>query len=230
MTSGLLPQPPPRAALDAVPPCESAPLTRDIVRTTSEALGLSESPAQREQQRSLQLILAIQEGDPAAAVALYDQHRASVYSYLVRMSSQQQADDLLQDVWLAVFKDIDRYDMSRASFRSWLFGIAHNRLRSEWRRQQRLQEEADESIESRTDDALPSPEDQAAVRARIVDLEHCLGSMPARLRAVLLLALVEGLSHGEIAAALGIENAASRARLRRGRLWMQRCLSGRGTP
>ncbi len=73
-----------------------------------------------------QLIRACLAGDMEAAEALVERYRQPLYGFLMYMlRNRTDADDLFQEVWLHVFRSLERY-RHRDRFRSWLFRIAHN--------------------------------------------------------------------------------------------------------
>src|SRR5436190_1274362 len=65
-------------------------------------------------------------GDPAALAAVVSRYQHRLYRYLIRLvRDAATADDLFQQTWLHVVRQIHRYDPAR-SFDTWLFAIAHN--------------------------------------------------------------------------------------------------------
>ena len=65
-------------------------------------------------------------GDPAALAEAVGHYRTRLYRYLLRLvRDQASADDLFQQTWLHVVRQLHRYDAAR-SFDTWLFAIAHN--------------------------------------------------------------------------------------------------------
>jgi RNA polymerase sigma-70 factor (ECF subfamily) len=63
-------------------------------------------------------------------VALFWQHGTAVNAYLSRRAGRQDADDLLGEVWLQAFRSCARFDRRWPSALPWLYGIAHNVLRT----------------------------------------------------------------------------------------------------
>lgn len=71
-----------------------------------------------------------------AFAVLYDRHAAGLYRWLRwRLNSDDDAWDVVQDVFIKVLHGLPRYDPSQASFRTWLFTIARRRLIDFWRTQ-----------------------------------------------------------------------------------------------
>src|ERR1017187_942744 len=68
----------------------------------------------------------LRSGDPAALAEAVGHYQNRLYRYLLRLvRDQASADDLFQQTWLHVVRQLHRYDAAR-SFDTWLFAIAHN--------------------------------------------------------------------------------------------------------
>jgi RNA polymerase sigma-70 factor, ECF subfamily len=72
----------------------------------------------------LRLLERMRAGDEQAFVDLFARHRAAVYRYALHMAGAAAADDIVQEVFLALLQQLDRYDAARASLQSYLLGIA----------------------------------------------------------------------------------------------------------
>lgn len=80
------------------------------------------------------LIHACLEGDGRAFGTLYQRHMLSIYRYLLaRIGDVQDAEDLTENVFLKVWQALPRYQAGKASFRTWLYRIAHNTLVDHYR-------------------------------------------------------------------------------------------------
>ncbi|SRR5258706_8439568 len=77
-------------------------------------------------------------GNSAAFAHLFGRHQGAVFRFLLRSLGGQRApaEDLLQDVWLAVIRNAPTWE-PRAKFTTWLFTIARSRLIDHWRAQER---------------------------------------------------------------------------------------------
>src|SRR5258706_13389204 len=77
-------------------------------------------------------------GSSAAFAHLFERHERAVFRFLLRSLGGQRApaEDLLQDVWLAVIRNASSW-APRAKFTTWLFTIARSRLIDHWRAQER---------------------------------------------------------------------------------------------
>lgn len=85
------------------------------------------------------LVAQVRGGDVQGFRELYERLAPSLYAWArVRSKPAQgiaiEPEDLLQEVWLRAFESLGDYDSARASFRSWIFGIAKNVAYEAWRR------------------------------------------------------------------------------------------------
>jgi len=168
-----------------------------------------------------QLIVAWLAGDASAFDRVYARHRAGVYRYVLRhVRNRASADELHQDVWLRVIQSCDRFDVG-ASFTSWLYRIARNRVIDHWRAQRpqvSLDEDGDGNgialVEQlagpQTDEPLASNID-AEERHR---LHAALGTLPLAQRDAFLLHLEGGLSIAQIAMVTAAPPETVKSRLR----------------
>lgn len=80
------------------------------------------------------LLARYRTGDSAAFEALYARHRQGLYRFLVSLSNKAElAEEIYQETWLSLIRSATQ-PQGRASFRTWLFQIARNRLIDYWRK------------------------------------------------------------------------------------------------
>lgn len=184
------------------------------------------------------LMRAWSRGDARAFEALYQRHQGALYRFVRRVLGREaatQADEVFQDTWQRVIQARERWAPQGASFRTWLFTLAHHRAIDCLRKSGR-ELSVDDSVASddppddpwaqwpAADTAAPGtvadPADQAFWRAAGERLLHCLEGLPVAQRAAFLLHHEDGLSVDEIARALdlGFETAKSRLRYAMGKL------------
>ncbi|MFC1659982.1 RNA polymerase sigma factor [Gemmatimonadota bacterium] len=152
--------------------------------------------------------LAIRNGNESAFRALYTRHNPAVLNFVIRRldGDRSDAEDIVQDAWVRAIGTLDRFRWE-SSFRSWLTGIALNRLRDLARsRKRRARQSSKEWVAPRRFEDVP---------ARL-DLERAIGQLAERPRAVLL-RHAEGFSHKEIGDLLGIPEGTSKSDLHRAR-------------
>src|SRR5688500_7745904 len=86
-----------------------------------------------------QLMRRTAAGDREAFAALYERHSATVYRFARLMTgSAAAAEDVVQDVFLVVMRNASRFDSTRASLPSYLYGIARHHTRRRLLRQRRF--------------------------------------------------------------------------------------------
>ncbi len=157
----------------------------------------------------LTLVDRIRLGDREALGELYAQVAPRLLRVAWRLvGSREDAEDVLHDLFVALPFALKRYQ-DRGRLESWLVQCttraALMRLRTMQRRREDALPTADQFIAASRPDLGPE----------VAELEHRLAALPVGLRSVLLLRQLEGLSHAEIAEALGISEGNSRLRLAR---------------
>jgi RNA polymerase sigma-70 factor (ECF subfamily) len=167
-----------------------------------------------------ELLAAIRAGDEPAFVCLYRRRQAAIYRFALHMSgSEAAAEDITQEVFLALLREDCGYDPARGTLSGYLFGIVRKLVL-------RLAER------SRADVALDtclkdSPVTELAVDDDpLVDLTHREGiealrravlALPRRYREVVVLCDLEEMDYADAAAALGCPIGTVRSRLHRAR-------------
>lgn len=146
------------------------------------------------------------EGSRDAFQGLYQRHRVEVYRYLTRwLGSQSLAEDALQEVFLQLYRSLDRYDRARP-FRGWLYGIVRNVAQSARRKQRQTSPSGREGHDS---GLLPKVER----RERTADLQQAFAGLPEDSRALLLQRYRLELTLDELAEAWGCTPRTIRNRL-----------------
>jgi RNA polymerase sigma factor (sigma-70 family) len=161
-------------------------------------------------------------GDAEAFRAVYEAYRARLYTFLVRLSQDEQfARDLSQETWLRLAANARRLDPNTEPA-AWLFRVARNLFVSQ-RRWSRVHHAALAALRL-TSVQSESPLERVAADATQRRIERALAELPMRHREVLLLVALEGFGATEVAAMLGLSHAAVRQRLSRGRAAIARVL------
>ena len=175
-----------------------------------------------------ELIARAQGGDGEAFAVLYRRHQAVVYRFACQMTgSATLAEDIVQEVFLALMRDLERYDATRAGLRTYLFGIARNLARYKARSVRRLisLDQVEEASEFE-DPAAALSTSQESRRLR-----ECLAGLPARYREVIILCDLQELDYAATAAVLSVPIGTVRSRLHRGRqLLLERLQRRDGVP
>src|SRR5471032_1664656 len=141
------------------------------------------------------LLARYRAGDGAAFELLYARHRQGLYRFLVSLSNKVElAEEVYQETWLSLIRSTTQ-PQGRASFRTWLFQIARNRLIDHWRKHgihNPLHDSYDEQAHAVIDNAA-DPEQLLSLSRDTQRLETALQTLPADQREVFLLR-----AHGEL--------------------------------
>jgi RNA polymerase sigma-70 factor (ECF subfamily) len=147
----------------------------------------------------------IAQRDPAAIEELYDRHGAASYGLARRVVADEQlAQDVVQEVFLAIWRGAATYDGSRGSLSTWLFALTHHKSVDAVRRSQRHSgRRAPEEALSTEADPAPGVDEQAFASVRRDQVRAALAQLPEPQRKALLLAYFGGFSQSEIAQLTG---------------------------
>ncbi len=153
------------------------------------------------------LAARVAQRDVAAFSLLFDRYAQIIYVFAGHTLGTADAEEIVQEVFLRLWKHAAQFDPARGAFRSWFMAIARHQILDELRRrtqEQRLQvaSEIDRLLAEATDPAV-DVEEAAWLHERQDLLLHALGDLPAEQRRALVLAYFGGLSHAVIAAQLG---------------------------
>jgi RNA polymerase sigma-70 factor (ECF subfamily) len=162
------------------------------------------------------LIERIMAGEEDALSALYDRYAGMLYAMLVRiLKDTSAAEEVLQDLFLQLWRGASRFDVSRGSLPAWLLVIGRNRALSRLRRRDRR--EVLEDPEEFSLDSVPSAgdlEDEAWRRQLMERLRGAMATLPPEQKEALELAYFEGMTQTEIAARTGSPLGTVKSRVR----------------
>jgi RNA polymerase sigma-70 factor, ECF subfamily len=150
------------------------------------------------------LLLRVRAGDRGAIDELYDRFRRPAFALARRiLADDTLAEDVLQDVFLGVWRDPDGYDRSRGSVSSWLLVMVHHKAvdavrREESHRRRQARAQDDLALTART--AVRDVEDDAWTGAVSEAVRAALGTLPEAQREALTLAYYGGYTQREVAA------------------------------
>jgi RNA polymerase sigma-70 factor (ECF subfamily) len=176
------------------------------------------SPDLRGGAADISLVSAIRSGDENAMGRLYDRYSSIVYSVALRvLGDTGRAEDVLQEVFMQLWRNPGVFDSSRGNLGAWLAVIARNRAIDLIRKRQPETDIADVIVSVEPDMAGD------AERARAMEkVRGALGDMPAAQRSALEMAYFEGLTHTEIAAKTGEPLGTIKTRIRAGLLTLRK--------
>jgi len=187
-------------------------------------------------------------GDARAFEQLYARHQAGLYRFVRRLlgsALNAQTDEVFQDTWLRVVQARARWEPQGATFRTWLFTLAHHRVIDMLRRSGR-----EVSLDAHTDDGdapwepetaawqhWPAPaaaashtEELAFWRRAGEKLLACLEQLPLPQRSAFLLHHDDGLALEEVASALEVGFETAKTRLRYAMSKLRTCMGAHLAP
>lgn len=156
----------------------------------------------------------------SAQRALVERYRPAIWRLARNATgSAEEAFDIAQETFVAAFAALAAYDASRP-FGAWLTRIALNKCR-DWSRRRAVRRLFEfgmpAGVEAGFADDAALPDRIAEGRAELAAVSRAIADLPTRLKEVLLLRAVEGMSQAETAALLGISEKAVETRLARAR-------------
>jgi RNA polymerase sigma factor (sigma-70 family) len=163
--------------------------------------------------------------EPEVFEIVFRRYADQIQRYVSRRIGADAADDVVAETFLLAFRQRDRYDLSRASARPWLYGIATNLIgryrRTEVRHFHALARVGVDQVAESFTDRVDAAVSASAVNRR---LAAALAALPAAYRDTLLLVAWGDLSHEEAAAALRVPAGTVRSRITRARSKLRRIL------
>ncbi len=160
----------------------------------------------------LAAVLAMKSGDQSAVAELYDRYSPVVYAVALRvLGDTGAAEDVLQEVFLQLWRNPAGFDAARGSLGAWLAVISRNRAIDFLRRRRPDTDIEDVVLSVAPDLAAEADRSRAAEKIRGV-----LGTMPVPQRSALEMAYFEGMSHSEIASKTGEPLGTIKTRIRAG--------------
>jgi len=163
---------------------------------------------------------------------LYSMTSSNLYGLMLSMTNYASAcEDLLQEVYLTVWRKAGRYEPDKAAVMTWLGTIARNRtldwLRSQSSGTARLEtEQSPEALDLAS--GLPGPESWTDSGQHEIALQHCLENLTGEQRHAIQLAFFEGHTHAELAQRLNSALGTVKSWVRRGLESLKLCLQGAG--
>jgi RNA polymerase sigma factor (sigma-70 family) len=166
-----------------------------------------------------QLIARLATGHQEALAPLYERYARVIFTVATQWLDRPAAEEIVQDVFLAVWRKADSFDAEQGSFRPWLLQLTHWRIINELRRRSRrprLDPElgADDIAQLFTTES--EPEDVLAREERREALRRAVASLPPVQQQALGLAFFNELTHKQVAATLEVPLGTAKTRIRTG--------------
>jgi RNA polymerase sigma-70 factor (ECF subfamily) len=145
-------------------------------------------------------------GDPSALGGFYDLFSGLAHALALRiLRDRQEAEDVVQEVFMQAWRQADRFDLSRGTPEAWVCMMARSRALDRLRRRASRREEPE--------DAAPAPT-LVPRNAEAIAVRDALHTLPAPQRRALELAYYDGLTQAEIAERLGEPLGTIKTRIR----------------
>jgi RNA polymerase sigma-70 factor, ECF subfamily len=170
----------------------------------------------------LATVTAMKSGSQSALAELYDRYSGIVYAVALRvLGDAGAAEDILQEVFLQLWRNPGAFDAARGSLGAWLAVITRNRAIDALRRRKPETDIEDVILAVAPDLAGAADRSRAAEKVR-----GALSAMPGPQRSALEMAYFEGMSHSEIASKTGEPLGTIKTRIRSGLIALRKGFQG----
>lgn len=167
---------------------------------------------------NVNLISECKSGNRSAHKQLYDMYKVKMLTLCMRyMPNKQDAEDMLQEGWIKVFKELEKFDSSKGTFYGWIRKIFVN-TNLEYLRKKRLK--FDDVSELQFENVL-GYEMGIFSELSLQEIVNLLQELPNGYRSVFNLYVIEGYTHKEIGEMLDISPNTSKTQLMKARQMMQ---------
>ena len=138
---------------------------------------------------------------------LIDKYTSSIYNFTVRFVGNDSAKDITQDVFIKVWKNIEKFYIEKAHFKTWIFTIARNTITDYLRKKKMVMfsslDKEEESFENNIEDEVILP-DEAMIKLEDKDfLNNLLDKLPINYKEVLILHYQEEMTFNDIGFLIG---------------------------
>jgi RNA polymerase sigma-70 factor (ECF subfamily) len=169
------------------------------------------------------VLVAVSRGDRSAFARLYERTAAKLYGICLRlMHNEAEAQEVLQETYLTVWRKADRFDPAKASPITWLAVLARNSALDRLRRRSLGLDELEAA--ANVPDGDPSAFAVMVAEQDSVRLRHCLDTLDERARAMIRSAFLDGASYPDLAAREGVPLGTMKSWIRRGLQRLRGCL------
>ncbi|MEM1372088.1 MAG: sigma-70 family RNA polymerase sigma factor [Pseudomonadota bacterium] len=159
----------------------------------------------REQHQAAALISEIARGDRRALGLLITDHGRRLTMVATRfLGREDEAEEVVQDVFVRVWRHAGSYDPAKAKVSTWLYRIAVNLCIDRQRKRALLRLVGLDDTSTEVPDAQPTAADRIYGAQRLAKVRAAMDNLPSRQRMALLLCAVAELGNSEIADAMGI--------------------------
>jgi RNA polymerase sigma-70 factor (ECF subfamily) len=166
-----------------------------------------------------ELMRFVAAGDQDALGPLHARYAGLVFGLAARSLDPAAAEEIVQDVFLTIWRKADTYDPERGPVRPWLLRIAHLRVVNELRRRGRrpaVVPDPEGTHLAAVPDRAPEPDEETWQEYRRSAVQAAVAALPPAQRQALSLAFFDELSHEQVASFLGLPLGTAKTRIRTG--------------
>lgn len=174
-----------------------------------------------------ELMEQVAAGREEALTPLYGRYASLVFGLAARSLDPAAAEEILQDVFLQIWRKASTYNPERGPVRPWLLRIAHLRIANELRRRGRrpnVQPDPEGAVLASVPDPSPQPDEASWQEFRRTTVRAAVEALPPAQRQALSLAFFDDLTHEQIAMFLGLPLGTAKTRIRTGLLSLRASL------
>jgi RNA polymerase sigma-70 factor (ECF subfamily) len=178
-----------------------------------------------------ELLAAIAAEDSAALAEFYDRHSRTVYGALLRLlRDTDDAEDILQEVFLQVWRKATSYKPELGAPKAWLVRIAHNRAINLIRSKRSRVKQAEVPLPDTDSESVSAELTASDLFAETSSAEHgamlavAMAKLPKEQASLVDMAFLQGYSHSEISEMLGMPLGTVKTRIRNGLLALRDAL------
>ena len=169
------------------------------------------------------LLAAVASGDRGAFAVLYQRTSAKLYGICLRvLGSEHDAQDVLQDVYVTVWRKAELFDSAKASPITWLAVLARNKGIDRLRRRPVGSDGMEAAVD--VEDDAPLATEVIEQRQDVSRLTGCLDELDERARVMIRSAFLDGATYSELAKREGVPLGTMKSWIRRGLLRLKGCL------
>ncbi len=172
------------------------------------------------------ILARVEQGDQAAMGMLFDRYSGIVYSVALRvLKDTGQAEDVMQDIFIQIWKKPGAFISGRGSLGAWLVVVARNRAIDALRRRRPTDSVENVVLASNTDLAAEAERNTMMEKVRAY-----MGQLPPEQRKSVEMAYFEGLSHSEIAEKTGDPLGTVKTRIRLALITLRKAMQSKAAP
>jgi len=168
-----------------------------------------------------ELMRDLAHGQQEALGPLYSRYASLVFNMANQSLDRPAAEEIVQEVFLTIWRGADSFDPAQGAFRPWLLRLVHWKILNELRRRRRRpaeekDEAGDEDRFHQLADLEPGPEERAWQNEHGKIVHSALEALPPKQRQAVAMAFLEDMTHEQVARALDVPLGTAKTRIRSG--------------